>query len=233
MTRSTTNPLPGARRALALAAVLAVALMTLLLPAGGARAASSVPASAGHAAARPAAAPAVVLLTGEAYGLSATGLVPIPKTPHVGPVSTTGASSASPCVVALPLGLINADAVCASVVTSPAPATSTAGASVADVTIGVPIVPVIRIGAVESSSVSTCAGSTGGSTVASISIGGMTVAIPPNPAPNTAISLLGVTLIINEQVPTATGLTVNAVHVKALGLLDVVVASSTSGVSGC
>lgn len=231
MTSSTTTmPLSTLRRVLALAAMAAMALAALLLPAGGARAAVR-----GAHDSPDTVRPAVVLMTGEAYGLSATGLVPIPKTPHAGPVSTAGASSSTPCVVALPLGLINADALCAGVVTSPAPATSTATASVADVTIGLPIIPVIKIRAVQSSSVSTCAGATGSSTVASISVGGMAVDIPPNPAPNTTISLLGVTLIINEQTPAAvgTGLTVNAVHVKALGLLDVVVASSASGVSGC
>ena len=48
--------------------------------------------------------------------------------------------------------------------------------------------------------------------------------------------MLGVTLVFNEQssVPGADqGLTVNAVHIKALGLLDVLLASSTSDIHNC
>jgi hypothetical protein len=50
------------------------------------------------------------------------------------------------------------------------------------------------------------------------------------------VNVLGVTIILNEQtgVPGADqGLTVNAVHVKALGLLDVVIGSSTSDIHNC
>lgn len=227
MTRSTVSTRPAGRRAFtALATVAATALMTVLLPAGGASAAPA-------AGARGAITPAVVLLTGDAYGLEATGLLPIAKTPEAGPVSTTGSSSVAPCVLSIP-GPISADVVCASVVTAPVPATSTAKASAADVKVNLlGLLPVIEVGAVQSTSVTTCAGSTGGTTVASISVGGMPLTIPANPAPNTTISLLGITLVLNEQIPTATGLTVNAVHVKALGLVDAIVASSTSGVSGC
>ena len=42
--------------------------------------------------------------------------------------------------------------------------------------------------------------------------------------------------ILNEQIPVPgadKGLTVNAVHIKALGLLDVVIASATSDIHNC
>jgi len=53
---------------------------------------------------------------------------------------------------------------------------------------------------------------------------------------DTTVSVLGVTLVLNEQTPVAgadQGLTVNAVHINALGLLDVVLASSTSDIHNC
>jgi hypothetical protein len=175
-------------------------------------------------------------LTGEAYGITSSGLVTIPKTPHAGPVSTSVASNSTPpCVVALG-GLISADTLCASVVTSVAPGTSTARASVQNATVGVLGLPVIKVGAVQSSSTSTCTGAAGDASVASISVGGIPLNINLHPAPDTTVSVLGVTVVLDEQVPEAGadhGLTVNAVHIKALGLLDVVLASSTSDIHNC
>jgi len=49
------------------------------------------------------------------------------------------------------------------------------------------------------------------------------------------VNVLGITLVFNEQVPVPgadQGLTVNAVHLKALGLL-VVLASATSDIHNC
>ena len=188
----------------------------------------------------PASVPAVTVgltyQTGEAYGLASSGLVGIPKTPHAGPVSTSVASSSTPPCVATISGLISAGNLCASVVTSPARGASTATASVNNTSVGVLGLPAIKIGAVQSSSVSTCSGSAGAASVASIVVGGVPVNLDLHPAPNTTISVLGITLVLNEQVPEAGadhGLTVNAVHIKALGLLDVVIASSTSDIHSC
>jgi hypothetical protein len=122
------------------------------------------------------------------------------------------------------------------VVTALNPDTSTATASVQDATIGVLGLPVIKIGLVQASSVSTCAAANGNVTVTSISVGGVPVNVNLHPGPNTRIDVLGVTLILNEQIPVAgasQGLTVNAVHVKALGLLDTTVASATSDIHNC
>lgn len=175
-------------------------------------------------------------LTGEAYGLATGGLVGIAKTPHAGPVSTSVASTSGPVCVASMSGLISADTLCASVVTTLAPGTSTAKASVQDASVGVLGLPAIKIGAVTSVSTSTCTGSTGDASVASISVGGIPLNVSLHPAPNTTISVLGVTIVLNEQVPEAGadhGLTVNAVHIKAAGLLDVVLASATSDIHNC
>ncbi|HEY3867122.1 MAG TPA: Ig-like domain-containing protein, partial [Actinocrinis sp.] len=175
-------------------------------------------------------------LTGRAYGLSASGLVTVAPTPDTGNVSTASAGDVHPpCVVTIS-GLISAGTLCADVTTSLDPGKSDATASVQNATVGVLGLPVIKIGAVQSSSVTTCSGSSGSASVASVSVGGIPVNVNLHPAPNTTISLLGVTLIFNEQIPVTgpdSGLTVNSVHIKALGLLDVVLASSTSDIGNC
>jgi hypothetical protein len=122
------------------------------------------------------------------------------------------------------------------VVTAVNPGTSTASASVQDATIGVLGLPVIKIGVVQSTSHTGCTGSSGDTSIASISVGGVPVNISVHPGPNTTVNVLGITLVLNEQIPVPgadQGLTVNAVHIKALGLLDVVIASSTSDIHNC
>lgn len=69
-----------------------------------------------------------------------------------------------------------------------------------------------------------------------LTIGGLPVTVPT--APNSVLNLAGgAELIINEQLPVPGadfGLTVNAVHLKAAGgLVDVVIASSTSDAHNC
>jgi hypothetical protein len=175
-------------------------------------------------------------LTGRAYGLSSSGLVGISPTPDTGPVSTAVATTVAPPCVATISGLILAHTLCARVDTSLNPGTSNASASVQDARIGVLGLPVIQVGLVQSSSHTTCAGSSGDATVTSITVGGVVVNVNVHPGPNTTISVLGITLVFNEQVPVPgadQGLTVNAVHIKAIGLLDVVLASSTSDIHNC
>jgi hypothetical protein len=178
----------------------------------------------------------VSYLTGRAYGLSASGLVTIPATPDTGYVKTTTAENVQPpCVLTLS-GLISAGTLCADVTTSLGPDTSTASASVQKLGISALGIPAIEIGVAQSSSQTSCSGSTGDATVTSVTVGGVPVAVDLHPGPNTTVSVLGVTLTFNEQVPvtgTDKGLTVNAVHINALGLLNVVVASSTSDIAGC
>ncbi|HEY4028258.1 MAG TPA: choice-of-anchor P family protein [Candidatus Dormibacteraeota bacterium] len=175
-------------------------------------------------------------MTGRAFGIESSGLVTLSPTPDTGPVVTAGATTVSPpCVVTI-AGLITAHTLCAKVVTAVNPGTSTATASVQDATIGVLGVPVIKIGLVQSSSKTTCASSTGDVTISSISVGGVPVNVNLHPGPNTTVTVLGVTLVLNEQFPVAgadQGLTVNAVHVSVAGLLDVIVASATSDIHNC
>ncbi|ACU74816.1 Ig domain protein group 1 domain protein [Catenulispora acidiphila DSM 44928] len=178
-----------------------------------------------------------ILLTGHAFGLKSSGLVGIAPTPEAGPVATTVATASSPpCVVTLS-GLINAGTLCANVSTAVNPDSSTANASVQRVGIGLLGLPAIQIGAVTSTSHMVCAGGAGGATVASITVGGIAVPVSITPGPNTTVNVLGIKLILNEQIATGSGgdhaLTVNAVHVIVPGLLDTIVASSTSDIHGC
>jgi hypothetical protein len=186
-------------------------------------------------------------LTGRAFGLTASAtllgipLVSVAPTPDTGPISTTASSTTStPCVASLS-GLVGADALCASVTTTAFPGRSTASASVADATVGIAGIPVVTLGAVQSSSTTTCAGSTGSVTIAALTVGGtVVIAHPTAIAPNTAVNVGVVSLVLNEQVPVGgpdRGLTVNAVHltVNTLGLAqtNVIVASSESDIGNC
>lgn len=194
---------------------------------------------AGDAFYRPASASATLrfqFLTGRAYGLASSGLIGISPTPDTGPVSTSTAVSVAPPCVATIAGLISAHTLCARVDTTVNPGTSTAVASVQDARIGVLGLPVIQLGLIRSSSKTSCGGSNGEVTITQVIVGGIRLNVDIHPAPNTTINILGITLIFNEQIPVPgadQGLTVNAVHVKALGLLDVVLASATSDIHNC
>ncbi|MEA2233212.1 MAG: hypothetical protein QOD83_3028 [Solirubrobacteraceae bacterium] len=186
-------------------------------------------------------------LTGRAYGLTATAtllgipLVNVVPTPDTGFISTTSSSSTStPCVATL-TGLVGAHVLCANVTTVAFPGKSTATASVADATAGISTIPTITLTAVKSTSTTTCAQSTGTTTIAFLKVGNTVVIAQPTAiAPNTAINVGLVSLVLNEQIPFHVpddGLTVNAIHVRvnALGLAvtNIVVASSESDIDNC
>lgn len=186
-------------------------------------------------------------LTGRAYGLTASAslaglqLINIARTPDTGPVSTTSSGSTSvPCTATLS-GLISAHALCAKVVTTEFPGKSEATASIDDTTIGITGIPVISLKTIKSSSTTTCSGSSGTTTIASLKVGNtVVISAPTNVAPNTTINVGVVKLVLNEQIPFTTpdeGLTVNAVHVtvNALGLAktNVVLASAESDIGNC
>jgi hypothetical protein len=68
------------------------------------------------------------------------------------------------------------------------------------------------------------------STIGDLAINGVPVAVTGNP--NQRISIPGGRLVINEQIVSAAGTTVNALHVTVFGVADVVIASATAGLSG-
>lgn len=186
-------------------------------------------------------------MTGHAYaakanvsllGIQLLTLAPLAES---GPVSTSQTTSTTtPCVATL-VGLLNANVLCSNVSTTRYPGSSTATASVASASTGIPGLPVISVGAVQSSSTTTCSGSSGAVTIAYLAVGN-TVVIPQPTAimPNTAINVGPVNLVLNEQKPVPgpeKGLTVNAVHINVnapgLATTDIVLASSESDISGC
>ena len=69
---------------------------------------------------------------------------------------------------------------------------------------------------------------TGLVSIEGLSIGGVPVSF--GGAPNESISLAGLSVILNEQIESASGITVNALRVRSLdGLTDVVVGSAKAG----
>lgn len=73
------------------------------------------------------------------------------------------------------------------------------------------------------------AASTGTSLIDGLVVNGAPVTVTG--APNQTIPLVGGRLVLNEQQVSATGIVVNAIHLVADGLADVVVASASSGVT--
>jgi hypothetical protein len=189
-------------------------------------------------------------LTGRAYGLTAKAtlagltLVNIVPTPDTGAVSTTSSSTTStPCVASIGglLSVVSAHVLCANVTTVAYPGKSTATASVADARVGITGLPVITMTLVRSTSTTTCAGSTGSTIIDYLKVGTtVVIGTPTTVAPNTALTVGNVSLVLNEQIPFHTpddGLTVNAIHAKVdvLGLAqtNIVVASSESDIGNC
>jgi Ice-binding-like len=183
-------------------------------------------------------------LTGRAYGLSASATLfgrayfTVPPTPDTGEISTTSSSTTStPCVAQI-AGLVTAHVLCANVTTVAFPGKSTASASVADATVILAPAPTITLQVVKSTSTTTCASSTGTTTIAFLKVGN-TVVNTTSVAPNTHLTVEGVSLVLNEQIPFTTpdkGLTVNAIHVSVnlSGVIaDVIVASSKSDIGNC
>ena len=130
---------------------------------------------------------------------------------------------------------------CANVTTDSPAGRSTASASVDDTAIAIASVPAITLGAVQSTSTTTCAGSSGATTIAYLKVGSTVVIAQPTAiAPNTTVNVGIVKLVLNEQNAFSTpdaGLTVNAIHVtvNVLGVFtaNVVVASSESDIGNC
>lgn len=71
---------------------------------------------------------------------------------------------------------------------------------------------------------------TGWSTVEGLAVNGVPIALTGTVGET--ISLAGLTIVVNEIISTASGITVNALHITApSGLVDVVVGSATAGIS--
>jgi hypothetical protein len=187
------------------------------------------------------------VMTGRAFGLSADASVPLlkqnvnlPAFPDTGPIKTPDASDTGKKCTANLGGPINATAVCGQVVTSTTPNGSAAIAGVADVAVNLgSSLPVIRVKAVEAKSATTCSGSKGSATVASLAIGNTVITLPDTVPANDHVitNLLGVSLTLNEQITEPGGLTVNAVHltikISPAVTANVIIASATTDIHYC
>jgi len=167
--------------------------------------------------------PATQTMVGRAFNITVATSTLGKSTPIVGPILDTGVISTTtpetfspPCSVLT--GLIAAQALCNQVTATADPAGVTATSSLAGAQIGTPGIPAIVLGAVTVTSTTTCAGSVGTTTIAYLSVGGHVVINSPTlVAPNTQISVAGIKLALNQQVPNlapAIGLRVNALHVQ-------------------
>jgi hypothetical protein len=186
-------------------------------------------------------------MTGQAFALSTSGLVPIAPAPDTGAVSTAAAgATTTPCLASLGVLGIGASVLCPNVRTVVTPTQqSTATASVAAVGINVLGLPAISLGAAQATSITNCAGSSGTATVARLTIAGTVINLVGvvvsggiQPPPNTTILQGLVTVVLNEQIPGPGELTVNAAHVKILDALgnlglDVIVSSAKSDIHNC
>ena len=188
-------------------------------------------------------------MTGRAFGISARANVLnlvkglLSPTPDTGSVRTPFVSMTStPCVAtATASGVlsINAQTLCANVTTTLNPGASSANATVARATIGIPGVPLITVTGVSASSYQSCAMWLPSTTITKLTIGGAVIDVSNIP-PNTKISAGPATITLNEQTRTSgpdflQGV-VNAVHITDNDLLaqaDIVLASATADIHNC
>ncbi len=182
----------------------------------------------------------LLFYTGRSYALSSKlPLLPQTILADTGEISTASQSTIQKTVATVNGLLISASGLKSSVVTGLG--TSTGEASAATATVGILGLPVIKIADIKATSVSTCtvgpytASVTGAVTIASLTVGGV-IRATGTIAPNTVIQVGTAKIILNEQVPVAgssAGTVVNAVHIIAPGLADVVISSAKSDIHNC
>jgi hypothetical protein len=183
--------------------------------------------------------PGAPVMTGRAFALSTNGLLKLPPVADTGFISSQTDSSVNKCVLPVRVGLLlAARGICSNVSiaappTSPVPGVS-AGASVANVTLALPGLPVIALRSVSAAAGTGCGGSNGTTEIGFLKIG--TKVVINNlihPAPNTIINLLGVKILLNEQIKSPNGLIVNGVDISIGGTLNVLVGSATANIANC
>jgi hypothetical protein len=185
------------------------------------------PPGAGHLTGRAVALTVQVTATGTNATLADTGSVSTDAS------GTTAAHLASGVVGPVTAGVLNGN-----VTTSAGPpGQSTADANVASVSIAAG--GGIQATGVDATSTTSCAGDSGNTTIASLTVGANVLNVS-GIGPNTVVALVGGgEIILNEQIrgsdpsTSSTVLTVNAIHVIIPGTLDVIVSSATSDIHNC
>jgi hypothetical protein len=183
--------------------------------------------------------PEAPIMTGRAFAVSTNGLLKLGPIADTGFISGQSDFTVNKCVVPVHVGLVlTVQGICSNVSmavppTSPVAGVS-AGASVANVTLALPGLPVIALRSVSAASGTGCGGSNGNTEIGFLKIGTKTVISNlVKPAPNTVINLLGIKLILNEQINSPNGLITNGVDISVGGTLNVLVASATANIANC
>ncbi|HJQ43034.1 MAG TPA: choice-of-anchor P family protein, partial [Jatrophihabitantaceae bacterium] len=180
--------------------------------------------------------PPRIVMTGRAYALASKGLLKVNPVADTGTVEDTGTSTRNKCAVPLTVGLLlAARALCSNVTTVTDPVDGvTAGSSVANVDLGLTGLPAVQLRTVSASSGTGCGGSNGTTEIGFLKVGTrVLISNLVHPRPNTTINVLGIKLILNEQIHLPGGLTVNAVHLSVGSLENLVIGSATTAITGC
>jgi hypothetical protein len=175
------------------------------------------------------------IMTGRAYALSAAGVIKVAPVADTGNIATPFTTDTHKCRLGITLLLLSARTLCSQVATVKTTVdSSTAGASVANLNVAVPKFPGIALRTVSAGSGTNCFGSNGSSEIGFLKVGTRTlISNLIHPAPNSTINILGIKIILNQQIPVPGGLTVNAAHVIIPNVEDIVVASATSDIHNC
>jgi hypothetical protein len=176
------------------------------------------------------------VMSGRAFALSSSGLLKINPIGDTGPVAEIGDWTVNRCAVPLRVGLLlAARALCGNVSTLGPPVSGvSAGASVANVDLGLTGLPAVQLRSVSASSGTGCGGSNGITEIGFLKVGSkVLISNLVHPGPNTTINVLGIKLVLNEQVHTPNGLTVNAVHLRVGSLENLIVDSATTSITNC
>ncbi len=139
---------------------------------------------------------------------------------EAGPLASTGGAAEASLLNSSILGLINAEALHAATIGQADRTRSEA--SVAALNLTVTNTVTIGAGLVMSRALATCSAASGLSDIVALSINGKSIRI--SGSPNQTVNLLLAKVVINEQVLTPGGITVNALHVTVLNDLGVSVA---------
>jgi hypothetical protein len=182
-----------------------------------------------------AAAPAALASTNiQAFGVS----VNLANIAAVGPTPLANLSNPNASLASITAGPVSTRTLTASVTqnTTSAPGTESSTATTHNLS-----ATLLTLGITASVITATCTATQGQNTTGSVNLANLVipgVTVPVNPAPNTVLTLplsLG-TITLNEQTPASPGtgqLTVNAIHIRALPILngggDIIISSATCG----
>jgi hypothetical protein len=176
--------------------------------------------------------------SGEARGVDATILSVHTVLVQAGPLPSNGGAQDESLVNASIPGAVGAQAIHASV--NGAGDRSVSQATTANLQVGVGALS-LSARVVNATATATCtaggASTSGSSNVVGLVINGQNIAV--SGAPNQTVNLLGIgSVVINEQIPGAGSLTVNALHIRVTGIADIIVSHAHADVvcgspSGC